>query len=461
MNATWRKLVVLSVTATSAILATVAGCAPPNAYVPPPPPEVTVSTPVRRSVMTYVPYTGTTRASEQVELRARVKGFLKERRFREGDDVKAGDVLFVIDEEPFKVRVAAAEAQLEAANAELQKAKDSKTREVSAAQVAVDQALLALAQIEERRNRQLLVRNAASREDVDRTEAARKKSEAQVEADKASLEQARTDFAINIAAAKAKVDSARADLENARIDLGYCKITSPIDGRISRRTVDVGNLVGDAQATVLALIVKDDPIYAYVSVSDADVLMFRSLVREGRRVDYRKEKIPIELGLSTETGYPHVGRLDYSDPGADPGTGTVQARGVFSNPDHVIIPGLFVRVRVPLENQPNALLLPERALGADQAGRHVMVVGSDNIVKQRPVTVGDVTDDGLRIILTGINAEDRVIIDGLQYARPDQPVTPKPATPEELTPARSPGEAPKVVPPSEPAKPAETPATKR
>jgi membrane fusion protein (multidrug efflux system) len=425
LNARLREVAAAVLSTAAVLLGAVVGCAPGNVYKPPPPPEVTVSPPLRRSLTTYAEYTGTTKAVAQVDLRARVKGFLKEVRFQEGADVKAGDVLLVIDEEPYRVKVDEAKARLDEAEASLKKAQQSKAREVAAAQLALDQASLLLAQVEERRSRALLARNAASRDDVDRADADTKKNAAQVEADKANLEQARADFDTNVLAAQANVESARAALEDAKINLGYCRVASPVDGRISRVSVDKGNLVGDGDSTVLATVVKDDPVYAYVSVSDADVLQFREQVRQGKRVDFSKETIPMDLGMAPETGFPHRGRVDYADPAADPGTGTVQARGVFPNPDHVILPGLFVRLRVPVEERTAALLVPESALGADQSGRFVLVVGRDGVVEQRPVKPGAKADDGLRIIESGLNADDLVVVNGLQRARPGAKVNPK------------------------------------
>lgn len=424
MNPRWRNAASALLSTGAVVSAGSIGCGPANTYAPPPTPEVTVSPPSVRSLTTYLQYSGTTRGKEQVELRARVKGFLKEVRFQEGTDVKANEPMFVIDEGPFRVKVEEGEAKLKEAEASLDKAKKSKAVEVAAAQLSLDQAQLLLAQVEERRNRSLLARNAGSREDVDKTEAARKRAEAQVESDKASLDQARADFEINIRAAEAGVASARATLEDARINLGYCRISSPIDGRISRKLVDVGNLVGDATSTVLATVVKDDPMYAYMNVSDRDVLEFREMVREGRRVDFRKDVIPAELGMVNEKGFPHKGRIDYADPSADPGTSTVQARAVFDNPDHTIFPGLFVRVRVPNESLKDAVLVPDTALGTDQFGRFLLIVGAGDVVEKRKVVAGGRADDGLRLIETGLKPGELVVVDGLQRARPGLKVKP-------------------------------------
>ncbi|MGE3821671.1 MAG: efflux RND transporter periplasmic adaptor subunit [Isosphaeraceae bacterium] len=433
------------------------GCSPRNAYVPPPtPPEVTVSHPVQRDVETFAEYTGTTKPIATVDLRARVKGFLKEIRFEEASEVKAGDVLIVIDEAPFQIKVDAARARLLEAEAALRKAEVSKAREIAAAQLALNQAMLMLAQVEERRNRNLLARNAASREDVDRAEAARKRSEAQVESDTAALEQAKADFDVNVSAAKANLEDARAALKDAEINLGYCRVSSPIDGRITRRFVDAGNLVGDSDATVLATVVQANPIYAYMNVSEVDVLRFRERVRKGERVDFRQETIPIDLAMPTETGFPHRGRVDYADPGANPGTGTVQVRGEFKNPNQAIFPGVFVRLRVPDDKVPNALLVPERALGADQAGRFVLVVAAEDKVEQRPVEVGPVTEDGLRMIKTGLTIEDRVVVNGLQRARPGAKV--RPVLAEVAGKSPKPGTKPESEPEPEPKAKPETKA---
>ncbi len=194
-------------------------------------------------------------------------------------------------------------------------------------------------------------------------------------------------------------------------------MTAPIDGRISRVNYHVGNLVGDGQASLLATIVKIDPIYAYVNVNELDLL--RSKNRLGAQADSQE---PIELGLANEQGYPHQGKIDYQDPGVDPGTGTIRC-GVFANPDRLILPGLFVRVRMPTDQQKGALLVPERAAGTDQSGQYVLVVGKDDVVEYRAVKAGAQVDD-LRVVEGRLKADDRVIVDGLLRARPKAKVKP-------------------------------------
>jgi len=419
-----------------ALLGAVAGCGQSNAYQPPPPPDVTVSVPIRRSVTNYLEYTGTTKALETVELRARVKGFLQERHFEEGNVVKAGQLLLVIDEEPFQVALGMSRARMAEAEAALRKAEQSKAKEVATAQIALDQASLLLARIEERRNKALLDRSAGTREALDQSEANRRRSEAQLEADHANAEQAAADYQTNILSAKANVEAAKATVRDAEINLGYCRIRAPFEGRISRRAFDVGNLVGDGQASVLATILRDDPIYSYVNVSENDLLRFRQMAREGKGSDYDKgDVIGLDLGLANEVGFPHRGKLNYSDPAVDTASGTVLARGIFANPDRVIVPGLFVRVRIALEERPNALLVPERALGRDQRGSYLLVTNAKDVVERRDLKLGSIIRAGslpdldplmgdFRVIEGGLTPADLVIIDGIQKARPDMPAKP-------------------------------------
>ncbi len=397
------------------------GCESANRYAPPPPAEVTVQTPAKKSVKTYLEYSGVLRAVESEELRARVKGFLKEKHFKGSEDVKKDQLLLVIDETEFVAKVAQTVAKVAEAEANLKKAETSKAREIARAQVAIDEAGLLLAQLELSRQRSLRGRDAAADQDVDRADANLKKSKALVNADKASLDQSVSDHDVNILVAEANVASAKADLDRAKIDLGYCRIRSPIDGRISRSLVDPGNLVGDGQATLLATVLSDREIYAYMSVSEGDVLRFREMRATGQLDDFRKVNMSLELGLASEKGFPHLGRIDYVDPGVDTATGTVQARGIFPNKDGKLVSGAFVRVRVPFETKNDALLVPEEALGSDSQGRYVLVVNEDGVVERRDVVIGSQSDTD-RIVESGLKATDRVVTLGLLKARPGQKV---------------------------------------
>ncbi len=404
-----------------------AGCSETNKYVEPPPPEVTVAKPVRREVTNYFEVTGTAQPLLSVDIRARVKGFLKERLFREGMLVKAGQLLLVIDEEPFRVQHDQAKARLAEAEASLRKSRQSRAREVARAQLALDDSQLQLAILAETRQRSLTMRNAGSREEMDQAEANRKKNEAQVEATRASLDQAEADYLTNILGSEANVASARTAVRNTEIELGYCRMHSPIDGRISRVNLHVGNLVGDTQSSLLATIVKIDSIYAYVNVSEYDLLRYRTAADAPGRPVAGPESMPMELGLANERGYPHAGHGDYQDPGVDPGTGTIRIRGIFPNQDASILPGMFVRIRVPFDQRKDSLLVPERALGTDQSGQYLLVVGQDDRIEYRPVKAGGQLD-GLRVVEGKIGPEDRVVVDGLLRARPKLKVNPKSET---------------------------------
>jgi membrane fusion protein (multidrug efflux system) len=356
-------------------VAGLAGCEEKNAYVAPPPPEVTVRHPVRQTITTYKEFTGTAQGYETVDLRARVKGFLKSFDFVPGSDVKKGQLLFVIDPETFEAAVALAKADL-----------------------ANKKALLASSDAEYRRAVQLFERNVYAELDLIKSRTARD-------------------------AAEAAVAAAQAALRTAELDLGYTRVTAPIDGQISRNFVDVGNLVGNNEATLLATIVRYDPIYAYFTVSESDLFEFREMRRRGERPDYRKEDIPVGLGLAGEEGFPHEGKIQYADPALDPETGTITGRAVFPNPDGMIVPGAFIRLRVPFEVGRDALLVPQRALGSDQAGRYVLVVDSEGIVEQRTVRPGSQVGEML-VIEQGLKPDDWVVVNGLQRARPGTKVKP-------------------------------------
>jgi RND family efflux transporter MFP subunit len=401
-----------------------AGCGQANTFAPPPPPEVTVARPVRRTVTNYLEATGTTQPLLSVDIRARVKGFLKEKHFKEGSIVKKGDLLLVIDEESFQVSLDEAKTRLDEAEASLLKAKQSRAREVARAQVALDESQLRLARLAEARQRNLASRHASTQEEIDQAEASRKKSEAQVEASRAHLEQAVADYETNIISAAATVGTMRTTVKNAQIELGYCRMFAPIDGRITRVNIHEGNLVGDAQSSLLATIVKLDPIYAYINVNELDLPRFRKHGGDPGRPSGAEGSVRMELALADETGYPHIGYADYQDPSLDSGTGTLRVRGVFANPSSSIMPGLFVRVRIPLDRKADALLVPERALSTDQSGAYLLVVGPGDVVEYRPVKAGARIDE-MRLVEGKVGPDDRVVVDGLLRARPKLKVNPQ------------------------------------
>jgi RND family efflux transporter MFP subunit len=351
-----------------------------NEYAPPPPPGVTAQHPVVRDVTRYAEYTGTTRAVESVEVRARVKGFLLSMEYEAGDDVEEGDLLFIIDPEPFQVALEAAQADL-----------------------ASNQAELDLTQTEFERIGIMYKKQATSEIKLIRSRAERDK-------------------------AAAAVAASKADVHAAQLDLDYAHVKAPIKGRAGRHHVDIGNLVGAQDATLLTNMVRYAPIYVYFHLSERDLLALQKMSQRRRNAegkDYEnRPATPVEVGLADEEGYPHRGIIDFTGLQVDPNTGTYEVRGILPNVgelDEVIVPGTFVRVRVPIGQQPGAILLGESALGADQSGRYVLVVNDDNVVEHRRVEVGPMID-GLRVIEEGLGAEDWVIVEGIQRARPGSQV---------------------------------------
>jgi RND family efflux transporter MFP subunit len=352
------------------------GCeAPENKYVAPPPPKVTVAPPVVRDVTASLVYTGTTRAFESVDIRARVQGMLRKMDFVPSSMVKKGDLLFVIEPEPFQAKVDEALADLAVARAQLKLSEATLKRKANA--------------YKER---------AVSEVEVLTAEAERDK-------------------------AKAAIKASQAKVEVAKIDLGYTHIHAPISGRISRNLVDLGNLVGRGEATLLSSIVNDKPMLVYFNISERDILEGMKYKDQGRDFDDDWGNRKVYLGMADEKGFPHKGFLDYIDNVVDSSTGTISVRGNFPNKESAILPGLFVRVRIPVRKLKNALLVPQEAVGADQAGQYLLVVNAKNEVEYRKVGLGPV-DQGMVSITKGLKAGERVIVQGLQRARPGIKVTP-------------------------------------
>ncbi len=346
----------------------------------PPPATVTVATPVVGQVTDYLEVTGTVEAIETVEIRARVEGFLLQAPFTDGEIVEKGQLLYQIDPAEYQARVEQAEASLATALA---------SRKLAEATLA--------------RRKRAFETGAVSELEV--------------------LEnQAQRDVAV------ARVQSAEAELRNARLDLSYTTILSPTRGRVGRTLVDPGNLVGAGEKTLLTSVVRYDPIYAYMSINERALLRLvagnEAIDESGERIELVGE-VPVEVGRATDKGYPIVGLLDFADQGIDPETGTLLTRAVFHNAEPVqLIPGLFVRGRIPLRQRQGVLMVSERSLGQDQAGRYVLVVDENDVVQYRAVEVGALVD-GMRVIEKGLEASDRVITNGVLFARPGARVKPE------------------------------------
>ena len=363
------------------LAASLAGCKPENKFQPPPPPEISVAVPLQQNVTPYEELTGNTVAFATVDLVARVEGFLISQNYVDGSVMKKGDTLFVIEQTMYKAQVKEAEAQLDAAKAKLVQSEAEFTRQET-----------------------LLRQNVTAQNTYDQ--------------------------------AKAKRDSDRANVENsegnltiAQTNLGYTTVQAPFDGIVSKHLVSVGELVGNGKATKLATIVQLDPIYVEFNVSEQDVLKIRQNLANRRLTVEELGKIPLDIGLMNEEGYPHKGSMNYVAPEIDAQTGTILVRGLFKNPDRALIPGFFTRIRVPLGlGSTSVLLIPNRVVAEDQAGKYALVVNKDNVVEQKRIKTGQLLVGGLRVITEGLTADDRVVLTTNGQAVPGGKVVPKQET---------------------------------
>jgi RND family efflux transporter MFP subunit len=352
-------------------------CNRQHAPTSPSPPKVTVSQPVVRELIEWDEYTGRLEPVETVEVRARVNGYLDSTHFKEGAIVKKGDLLFVIDPRPYQADLDNAEAALKLARARLE-----------------------LAQNNLARAKKLLSARAISQEEADT---------------RASDERV----------ARATVEQSEASVQTAKLNVEFTRVTAPISGRISRKLVTEGNLInGGTGGTLLTTIVSLDPIYCYAEADEQSFLKYTRLAREGKRPSSREVRNPAYLSLADETGFPHKGYIDFVDNRLDSNTGTITGRGVFTNPDLTLTPGLFARVRIPGSGKYKAILLPDEAIVSNQSQKYLFVVNDKNTVEQRSVKLGPIVG-GLRIIREGIKPQDWVIVNGVQRARPGAIVDPQ------------------------------------
>jgi len=351
------------------------GCGQDNRYVAPPAPKVTVVVPVPQAVTRYLEATGNTAAVNTTNLVARVSGFLQEINYKDGDQVKQGATLFTIEPEPYKLKLEQAQAAEAAAQATL--------RQTDA---------------EYERQTDLASRQIASKQTLDNALA-------------------------NRDSAQAKLKQAQVDTKQAAINLGYTQVKAPFGGIVTARLVSLGELVGANGPTQLATIVQTAPIYVNFTINEQEVLRVRAEIRRLGLTPEDLKKVPVEVGLQTDEGYPHQGTLDYAAPSVTQSTGTLTVRAILPNSNQVLVPGYFVRVRIA-EDPENALLVPDVALGSDQGGRYVLVVNKDNVVEQRKVTIGPKVGE-LRAIESGLKPDDRVVVTGILRAIPGQKVDPQ------------------------------------
>ncbi|MFL6578006.1 MAG: efflux RND transporter periplasmic adaptor subunit [Povalibacter sp.] len=357
----------------------VSGCSSKAANAPvAPATQVTVAAALERNVTEWDEFTGRLEAVESVEIRPRVTGYIESVNFTEGSIVKKNDLLFVIDQRPYR-------AALDKAAAELTRAK----------------ARAELAHSDVARSEKLLAIKAVSQEEYDeRLNAARE--------------------------ADASVGAAQAAVETAQLDLSFTRVTAPITGRISKAAVTAGNLVtgGSNTATLLTTLVSVDPIYVSFEGDEQVYLKYTELARRGDRSSSRDAANPVQMGLANETGYPHTGSMVFVDNQIDPHTGTIRARASFSNKDGYFTPGLFARVKLLGHNAYSAVLVDDRAIGTDQSQKFVYVVDGDNKVSYRTVKIGRLTD-GLRIVQEGLTSGEKVVVNGMQRIHPGSVVQPE------------------------------------
>lgn len=341
-------------------------------------PNVKIAQALSQEVIEWDEYTGRIEAVNSVEVRARVSGYLEKVNFKAGDRVSKGDLLFQIDPEPFT-------AQLNYAVAELERAK----------------------------SRYELAKNDLAR--AERLFRAKAISEEEHDARSKGLRET-----------LAAVQSAEANVYTARLNLEYTQVRSPINGRIGRELITVGNLVngGGADATLLTFIVSTDPVYVYADADERSVLKYRRQAKERGRGSLGEERTPVELAVADELGFPHQGRLDYISPREDAATGTLSLRGVFANPDELLSPGFFARMRIRASVPYPAILLPDRAIGTDQAQRFVWVANQENQVEYRKVALGAHIGQS-RVITEGLKPEEWVVIEGIQKLKPGIKVNPE------------------------------------
>jgi multidrug efflux system membrane fusion protein len=341
-------------------------------------PAIPVKTvlPIHREVLEWDEYTGRIEAMESVDIRARVSGYLEQVLFKDGEKVKKGDLLFVIDRRNYEIDLKRAEAELQRTRTKLE-----------------------LAENDLKRAERLRLSKAISDEEYDQ----RSKG---------------------LAESTETLHSAEAAVLMAKLNLDYTEVRSPINGRIGRELITVGNLVNGDQ-TLLTRIVSTDPMYVYLDADERSVLKYRRLTASGERSKGNNGRIVVQLGLIDETGYPHQGYIDYVDPRMDATTGTQQVRGLFPNPVELLSPGLFARVRIHVGSPHPALLIPGRAVATDQDQKYVWVVQSDGGVDYRKITLGS-QFGSFRVVSQGLAPSDNVVVDGIAKLRPGVKVKPEP-----------------------------------
>jgi RND family efflux transporter MFP subunit len=355
-----------------------AGCSKSGAPSAPPPPQVSVAQVLEKKVKDWDEFTGRLQAVETVEIRPRVTGYIDKVAFTEGSMVKRGTLLFIIDPRPYQ-------AEYDRAAADVKRYKTA----------------LDLGRIELSRVQRLKDSGAVSQEELDERKS-------------------------TVASAEANVAGSEAALEAASLNLNFTKVTSPIDGRVSRAEVTRGNLVtgGTNGGTLLTSVVSMDPIYIYFDADEQSYLRYAQMDRDGERVSSRNSGNPVHVGLANEDGFPHAGTVDFVDNQLNPQTGTIRARAVLENKNGQFTPGLFARVQLLGSGEYQAILIDDRAVNTDQSQKYVLLLGANNQVEYRKVKLGRVID-GLRVVNEGLKAGDVIVVNGAQRVHPGVAVTPQ------------------------------------
>jgi membrane fusion protein (multidrug efflux system) len=412
-------------------LATTAGCKgekDAKAAPPPPPTEVVVAPIEQREVAIVRDFIARTEAVPTVEVRARVAGILEEVLFKEGMDVKKGQPLFLIQQAEYKAALETARATLAKAQADLTRAKDASIVERVRAQLAQRQADLEKARQDVNRYKPLAEARAIPQQDMDTSVAAEKVAAAGVDAQVATLKDAELAQRTQIQLAEAAVESAKASIIQADLNYGYTTIASPIDGIVGKINVDRGNLVGKSDPTLLATVSKVNPIYVDFSVAEADYIRLAPRIASDVQGRTDRPRQPLELLLSDDKPLPQKGRVVFVDRAMDSKTGTIGIRAEFPNPDQLIRPGQFGRVRGVIDQRPNAILVPQLAVQEQQGAKTVLVVEAGDKVALRPIKIDDRIGE-FYIVTEGLKPGERVIVEGVQRVRPGAQVKPvvKPA----------------------------------
>lgn len=383
------------------------------------PPTVVTAEVEQRTVPIYSEFVGQTKAQVTVELRARVEGVLEKIYFREGQPVRKGALLFSIDKRPFQATLDSAKAVLAKSEADLAQASQRADVLQAKAELADAQATLSKAVQDLRRIEPLAREKAVTELELDAAVAAEKSAQAGVDAKQANLTNLEGSVKYTIARAAAEVSAAKAKITQAQLDLSYCDIYAPINGIIGFKNVDVGNLVGRGEATLLATVSSSDPLLVDFNLSEVEFLNLTSPESVGKKKVDRK----IELILSDESRHPYEGQLQVVDRTVDPQTGTMKVEVSFPNPRSYLRPGQFARLRAVVAERENAVLVPQRAVQELQGAKTVMVVDEHNKVSLRTISVGDKSENFV-VVLQGLNPGERVIVEGMQKVKPGAEVKP-------------------------------------